>query len=135
MKNTTRKGDIAEWEVAAALLQKGMNLLRPISSASRYDLLIEHEDGRFTRVQCKMIRLRRGAITLRLFSMSGHHTRPNPYLDQVDAYGIFCPETGRSYLVPREALGACGRNASIRVFPTKNGQKKRTRSAEEFAIS
>jgi hypothetical protein len=52
-KDTTQRGDIAEAYVVAALVGAGHRLLRPLSAACRYDLLIDNEDGSFTRVQCK----------------------------------------------------------------------------------
>ena len=48
VKDTTSRGDIAEMQVAAALVRAGKKLLRPLSSATRYDLLIDNEDGTFT---------------------------------------------------------------------------------------
>jgi hypothetical protein len=59
----------------------------------------------------------------------------SPYAGQADAFGVYCPQTRRSYLVPMEAIADCRLFATLRVEPTKNGQRLRTRSAEEFAIS
>ena len=75
MKDTTSRGDIAELQIAAALVRHGKRLLRPLSSASRYDLLIDNENGTFTRVQCKSGVLRNGCVLFRVYSMSGHETR------------------------------------------------------------
>lgn len=135
MKDTTAQGDVTETQIAAALVLTGMKVLRPLSSASRYDLLIDHEDGRFTRVQCKTGVLRRGCVEFRLYSTSGHDPRARPYAGQVDAFGVYCPQTRRSYLVPMTDLSECRLFATLRVEPTKNGQRLRTRSAEEFVIS
>lgn len=135
MKNTTSQGDITETQVAAALVLRGMRILRPLSSATRYDLLIDHDDGRFTRVQCKTGILRNGCVHFRLYSISGHDTRTKPYVGQTDAFGIYCPQTRRSYLVPMTAVADCRLFATLRVEPAKNGQQLRTRGAEEFAIS
>lgn len=134
-RDTTAQGDITEMQVAAALVRRGMRLLRPLSSATRYDLLIDHDDGHFTRVQCKTGVLRHGCVIFRLYSISGHDTRTKPYAGQADAFGVYCPQTDRSYLVPMTALGRCRFFATLRVEPTKNGQRLGTRAAEEFAIS
>ena len=85
MKNTTAQGDVTEWQVAAALVRRGKRLLRPLSSATRYDLLIDEEDGTFTRVQCKTGVLRNGCVVFRLYSVSGHDTRSKGYVGLVDA--------------------------------------------------
>lgn len=100
MKNTTRRGDITEFEVMTALARQGRTLLRPVSSATRYDVLIDNEDGTFTRVQCKTGRLRDGRVVFGTCSISGHNTRHNGYHGQIDAFGVHCPQTGETYLVP-----------------------------------
>jgi hypothetical protein len=135
LKNTTSQGDITETQVAAALVLRGMRVLRPLSSATRYDLLIDHDDGRFTRVQCKTGLLRNGCVLFRLYSVSGHDTRSRDYAGQADAFGVYCPQTRRSYLVPIAAIADCRLFATLRVEPARNGQHLRTRAAEEFAIS
>lgn len=135
MKDTTSRGDVTEMEVAAALVRRGHRLLRPLSSATRYDLLIDHEDGTFTRVQCKTGVLRKGCVVFRLYSISGHNTLAKRYGGQVDAFGVFCPNTHTAYLVPMDALRDCGNTASLRVTPARNGQRKRIRAAAEFVIS
>ena len=135
MKDTTSQGDITETQVAAALVLRGLKVLRPLSSATRYDLLIDHDDGRFTRVQCKTGIFKHGCVVFRLYSISGHDTRTKHYTGQADAFGVYCPETRRSYLVPMTAIGECRYFATLRVQPARNGQRWHVRSAEEFAIS
>lgn len=135
VKDTTFQGDVTETQVAAALVRRGMRILRPMSSAARYDLLIDHDDGHFTRVQCKTGVLRHGCVVFRLYSVSGHDTANKPYAGQADAFGVYCPQTNRSYLVPMAAISSCRFFATLRVEPARNGQRVRTRAAEEFAIS
>jgi len=135
LQDTTSQGDFTETQTAAALVLKGMKVLRPLSSATRCDLLIDHDDGRFTRVQCKTGVLRQGWVVFRMYSTSGHDTRTKPYAGQVDAFGVYCPRTRRSYLVPMTAFAGCRLFATLRVEPTRNGQRSRTRSAGEFVIS
>ena len=126
---------MTEWQVAAALVRRGLKLLRPLSSATRYDLLIDHEDGTFTRVQCKTGALRKGCVIFRLYSVSGHSVVAKRYAGQVDAFGVYCPDTNVTYLVPTGALVDCSNVASLRLTPARNGQRKRTRDAAEFVIS
>lgn len=134
MRDTTSRGDLAELEVATALVRSGKRLLRPLSSATRYDLLIDNEDGTFTRVQCKMGILRSGRVEFRLYSMSGHRTEPVSYRGQVDAFGVYCPQTQATYFVPMAAIARCGAIASLRVVPSRNGQVRRIRLARDFRI-
>lgn len=133
-RSTTSLGDITELEVAAALARNGMKLLRPLSSATRYDLLIDNEDGTFTRVQCKTGRLRHGRVEFAMYSVSGHNTRSNRYHGQIDAFGVHCPHNGETYLIPIEALAARGSVGYLRVLPAKNGQRRRIRQARPYLI-
>lgn len=135
MKDTTRRGDITELEVMTALAHQGKTLLRPISSATRYDVLIDNEDGTFTRVQCKTGRLRHGRVEFGTYSISGHNIRPNRYHGQIDAFGVHCPQTGATCLIPMDALGSVGAVACLRVAPAKNGQQRRIRLASNYVIS
>ena len=121
-------------EVAAALVRRGKRLLRPISSATRYDLVIDNDDGSFVRVQCKTGRLREGRVEFRLYSVSGHNTRTVRYTGQIDAYGVYCPQTEGIYLVPVTAISTCGAIATLRVTAARNGQTRGVRHAAEYAI-
>lgn len=134
MKDTTTIGDVTEMEVATALVRKGKKLLRPLSAATRYDLVIDNEDGTFVRVQCKTGRLREGRVEFRLYSVSGHRTQGVGYRGQVDAYGVYCPQIDAIYLVPVTAISACGAIATLRVDPARNGQTRGVRQAAEFTI-
>lgn len=79
MRDTTHQGDTSEWQVIAALAHQGRKILRPLSSAARYDVAIDNLDGTITRVQCKSGKLRGGRIEFRLYSTSGHAgTHPRP---------------------------------------------------------
>lgn len=135
MKNTTRRGDITEFEVMTALARSGKTLLRPMSSATRYDVLIDNEDGTFTRVQCKTGRLRDGCVRFGTYSVSGHTTRLKGYRGQVDAFGVHCPQTGETYLVPIDELGSVSAVVYLRVSPARNGQQRRTRAAYPYRIN
>lgn len=134
MKDTTTIGDVTEMEVATALVRSGKKLLRPLSAAARYDLVIDNEDGTFIRVQCKTGRLREGRVEFRLYSVSGHRTQGVGYRGQVDAYGVYCPQIDAIYLVPVTAISACGAIATLRVEPARNGQTRGVRHAAEFTI-
>ena len=117
-----------------ALVRSGKRLLRPLSSATRYDLAIDNEDGTFTRVQCKMSVLRNGRVEFRIYSISGHRTQPVSYRGQVDAFGVYCPGTAECYLVPMQAVANCGSVASLRVVPAKNGQTRGLRPAADYVV-
>lgn len=133
-RDTTGRGDTAEFAVLLALARDGRRVLRPMSSATRYDLVLDNEDGTFTRIQCKCGTLRSGCIEFRVYSVSGHSTKGKGYSGEVDAFGVYCPQTGDAYLVPMAAVSGCGTLAALGLEPAKNGQRRRTRSAAPFRI-
>ncbi len=135
MRDTTSRGDLTELEVATALMRAGRRVLRPLSNSSRYDLLVDNEDGTFLRIQCKTGILHEGRIVFRVYSISGHNTRAVPYHGQADAFGVYCPQTHGTYLVPMEAIAPCRTMVSLRVDPSRNGQMRGIRSANDFIIT
>lgn len=134
MRDTSGRGDRTELEVALALVRQGRRVLRPMWSASRYDLLLDNDNGTFTRIQCKSGVLRDGAVVFRVCSVSGHRSVGTPYHGQVDAFGVYCPATGSTYLVPTASIAPHSSNVRLRIAPARNGQRRRVNSAEEFVI-
>ncbi|HKY51676.1 MAG TPA: group I intron-associated PD-(D/E)XK endonuclease [Candidatus Limnocylindria bacterium] len=120
--------------MALALTRAGRKLLRPLSSATRYDLLIDNEDGSYTRVQCKTGRFRDGCIRFNAFSISGHNTTTKRYQGEVDAFGVYCPQIGETYLVPIAALSAAGTVGWLRVSAARNGQHRGIRLADRYRL-
>lgn len=133
-RETTGRGDVTELAVALALARAGRKLLRPLSSAMRYDLLLDNEDGTYTRIQCKTGRLRDGCIRFDAFSISGHSTVSKRYHGEVDAFGVYCPQTDATYLVPIDALSPVATVGYLRVSPARNGQRLRIRAATDYLI-
>jgi len=133
-RDTTQRGDVAEFQVIAALVGAGHRLLRPLSAACRYDLLIDNEDGGFTRVQCKNGVLKAGSVVFRLCSVSRRGNQPVPYQGDVDAFGVYCAATGRAYLVPMSAVSHRTTIAYLRVAPARNGQRHGVGLAADFLI-
>jgi len=133
-RDTTGRGDITELEVAVALMRSGRRVLRPISAGLRYDLVIDEGDGTFARVQCKTGRLRSGVISFRLAMCDARRPSGVPYHGEIEAFGVHCPELGRSYLVPMADLGPLRNLACLRLAPARNGQRRRIRSAAEYEI-
>ena len=134
-RNTTAQGDVSELEVIIALTRSGRRLLRPLSAASRYDIAIDRGDGTLERVQCKTGRLRNGRVVFRVCSTDGRRRNGTPYHGEVDAFGVYCPETRMVYLVPMTAIAGCRTMSALRVDAPRNKQGKRIRLASDFAIT
>ena len=105
-----------------------------MSAASRYDPVIDEGNRVFTRVRCKTGVLRDGRIVFRVYSISGHRSRPNAYEGQIDAFGVYCPQTRQAYLVPMAAVASRSTMAALRVSAARNGQVRGVRPASDFAI-
>jgi len=101
MKDTSAVGSTTEGMVLATLLQQGKKVLLPFNGASRYDLLLD-EDGKFVRVQCKTGRIRKGFVVFNAYSVTSAGTR-NYTKEEVDLFGVFCPDNGVTYFVPIES--------------------------------
>jgi hypothetical protein len=136
--NKSETGEITLWNVAWALRMLGKCVFLPTGDSSRVDLIYMEEDGRVFRVQCKTGRLIRGAI---VFPTSSMHAASRTglakairrsYRGQIDAFGVFCPQTGTIYLVPVDDVPETG--GMLRFSPPKNGQKTHLRWAKQYQI-
>jgi hypothetical protein len=110
-----------------------MVVLRPMSSGLRYDLVVDNGDGSFMRIQCKTGMLKDGAIFFRTYNADARRPHGVRYFGQVEAFGVFCPQTGDAFLVPATALETTG-TARLRVSAARNGQLKRILLADRFRI-
>lgn len=105
--NTKAIGEVTEAQVLAALIRSGKSVLRPFGDNLRYDLLVDEGDGRFTRIQCKTARLHGDKLKFSACSSQWHLRTGKPkrdYRGQAEVFGLYCPETNRSYLVPVESV-------------------------------
>jgi len=108
----------------------------PFGENTRYDLIIER-GRRLLRVQCKTGRLRAGAVRFNTCSFYGHHPNPKPYRDyigEIDAFAVYCLETGVVYLIPIEDV-ALRRQGALRVTAPRNNQRRRIRFASDYEIA
>jgi hypothetical protein len=136
MEHPKDVGDRTTLAVMLALRENGFGVLVPFGENTRYDLVID-DGARFSRVQCKTGRLRQGAVLFAVCSCYGHHLRPGEarrdYRGEVDYFGVYCPETTAVYLVPIEDLSVRVQ-ATLRVEPTRNGQRCKIRFAADYEI-
>ena len=123
-------GARAELAVATALLRAGKRVYLPFfGSDGRVDLIVMDDAG-VHRVQCKSSRLIDRAIAFNTCS----NTRGvrQTYDGQVDFFGVYSPELDRVFLVP--AAGLPTRRCFLRLGPSRNGQTKGIRPADDYAI-
>jgi hypothetical protein len=137
MRNTSKIGEVSASQVLAVLILSGRKILLPFGDSHRYDLVIEEQDGRFLRVQCKTGRIVRGALyfpTSSTLSRSrtGVKTVRRPYRGEIDLFGVYCPDNGKVYLVPVDDVPLA--NAWLRVDPPRNNQQTGIQWASAYEI-
>lgn len=129
-------GDRTEMAIINRFLVVGYNVLKPINSALRYDLVIEDADGRFWRVQCKTGRYRDGSIEWSTStSFQGSNGRRRYTEAEIDYYAIYVPDFDTVYLVPfKDAPGKV--HGFLRVDPLAEGYKtpKRPKWARDYEL-
>lgn len=131
--NSNSIGAHTEGRVLAALLQAGYVVAIPFGVA-RYDLVIETPKG-FKRVQCKTGRLRSGAVVFNTYSLgnvrrTGQYST-QPYQGSADLFGVYCPDTDKTYLVPVDGNVA---EIRLRVDQARNGQQINVRWAVDYEM-
>ena len=133
MSDTTLKGAIAETAIAAAAVEMGIFVLRPVVEGRRYDLLFD-VDHRLYRVQCKWARRRGGVIDVRLVGC--RHT-PRGYVystydaSEIDAVAAYCQELKRCYWLPIDVVQGM-RAISLRLTPAANNQQVAINFAADY---
>ena len=131
----SQKGAVAEAAIAAAAIQLGLVVLRPLCEGRRYDLMLDL-DPALLRVQCKLARHRGGVLSVNL--QTSRHT-PRGYVrtsysaSEIDAVAVYSPHLGRCFLIPIEHVA--GRRAvHLRLDPTRNNQAQRINWARDYEL-
>ena len=127
-QNPKAIGERSQAYIMAKLLEVGYNILIPYGDNTRYDLVIEDADGQFWRVQCKTGWIEEdGAYIAFKTASSYYHTKAGrtsygrrDYRGQIDYFAVYCPDTGKVYLVPIDHVGTA--SANLRLLPTANKQ-------------
>lgn len=119
--NPKAKGERSEACVLAALLKAGEVVLTPFGDNQRYDLVIDR-NGEFLRIQCKTGRLKGNSIEFNTCSTAGGELKyRRGYQGQIEYFGVYCPETDRTYLVPVDAVGK--RSGTLTLHKIQRNQR------------
>lgn len=127
-KSTLRRGIIAEAEVIADLTRRGYDILLPVSGHLPYDLAVENRFGTIRKLQVKYKCAKQGRIDVPLTTIhtnsSGAQRKP---IDRrrIDAYAIYCPDTGKIYYVPMRDMAANQTGIRLRVAPLERKKVRR----------
>lgn len=96
---------------------------------SRIDLIYE-DRGRLVRVQCKTSRVIGDVLVFR--TCSNTKNIPRDSAGEIDVFGVYAPAQNLVYLVPVSGLPT--RYGSLRVAPTRNGQRKGVWWADDYLL-
>jgi PD-(D/E)XK endonuclease len=130
-----QKGAIAETAIAAAAVELGIGVYRPVTEGERCDLIFNLHPT-LLRIQCKWAS-RQGAIigvkigTSRLTPAG--YVRTTYSNNEIDAVAAYCADLKRCYLLPMSLVG--GRTyIHLRLDPAKNCQERRINYARDYEL-
>jgi hypothetical protein len=135
--DSNRKGAIAEAELTAEAVRRGVPVFTPVAEHGRSDLVLEVA-RRLWRVQCKWASVSADGDVLivrtgtRRLSTRGYLTTTYDG-SQIDFFGVYCGELDRCFLVPI-AVAAGQHQLHLRLTPTRNGQRSCITLADEFSF-
>ncbi len=130
--HTKTRGDISEVKVLAAFIEAGIPVSIPWGENQRYDMIVEVENGSLLKVQCKTARLISSGDKLEIpvtsynYSTEVEGTRRD-YKDDVDLIAAYSSDLDKVYLLSPEGV-----SVYLRLKPTKNGQEKNVKWAEDY---
>ena len=131
---TDQKGAIAEAKIAAAAIELGIGVSRPVSPL-RYDLIFDL-GGRLARVQCKWASAKGGVVVVRCrTSRRGRdgYVKTDYRAEEIDLLAAYCGDLDTCYVLPVASFD--GRSAvQLRLSPARNNQANGINWAENFAF-
>lgn len=127
MKNTNRKGDIAELAVAKKFLELGYWVSYPFGDDAPYDLIVDM-NGSLKRIQVKHLKPRNNALHFRLYSDSD-----KPYKETTDLMVGYNPENMEVYVINPNNFNA-EKIISLKLSKPKNNQVKGVNLAENYLL-
>lgn len=131
-----RKGNVAELAFALEAARLGLSVLKPLTEHEPYDLVLGIA-GRLVRVQCKWAARKGDVIWVRLKRSRHSPTRgyvTNTYgKDEVDAFGVYCGEIDRCYLVPIERVEGA-QAIHLRLAEARNNQRAALNWASDYEL-
>ncbi|MBO0778848.1 MAG: hypothetical protein J2P37_08485 [Ktedonobacteraceae bacterium] len=135
-RDTNTIGDISEAAISARFLQLGYAVFIPFGRGQRFDLLVEDEDGKFWRIQCKTARIDEDGTVLRFdtanHNVTGKNRQMRHYRGQCDYFAVYYETLNKVYLIPVDQVGVA--KAILRLAPAKNNQEKYVRWAKDYEL-
>ena len=131
MSLTTVKGDLGEAMVIADCTKRGYKVSIPISSDSKYDLIVDR-GATLDRIQVKYTESDGNVIRARAYRRNSKGMAAIPYSQEdIDWFAVYDKTTDRCYYIPAEE---CKGKVSLgmRVNKAKNLQEKNINLAHNY---
>ena len=132
--STDQKGAIAEAKIAAAAIELGIGVSRPVSPL-RYDLVFDL-GGRLARVQCKWASANGDVVVIRCRTSRrgpNGYIRSNYLSREVDLIAAYCGPLDTCYVLPIDRFD--DRSAiQLRLMPARNNQRRLVNWAAEYRL-
>ena len=134
--STKGKGDLAELKVAADLRGRGYRVAFPYGEDWDCDLILCRDDTRLERVQVKYacsdgrviyVRCRSHSLTNGRIKTTKRYTART-----IEWLAVWDRTLDRCFYVPAAELGAGRSELSLRVAPSRNGQRHGVRLAASY---
>ena len=133
MLSTDQKGAIAETAIIHAAVKLGIDVYKPVSDGTRYDLIFD-TGGRLIRVQCKWARRYGDVVVVRTYSNRRARQgmiRRVYTAREIDAFAVYCAELDRGFFLPIESFEGQSQ-IYLRLTPTRNNQTLCIHAAEAY---
>jgi hypothetical protein len=135
MLTTNQKGATAETRIAAAAVELGIEVYRPMVEGGRYDLILAIGD-RLLRTRCKWANREGEVVVVR--GRTCRHT-PRGYVwttysaAEIDGIAPWCPDTAECYFIPIHEIDgrAC---MHLRFAPARNNQELLVHWAAQYRL-
>jgi len=129
-------GEITESAIVTKLLQLGYVVLTPYGGNQRYDLMIEDNEGKFWRVQCKSAQIDENNTVLKFdtanHNVTGKNRQMRHYRGQCDYFALYCDKLNKVYLISVDEVGDT--RAHLRLTPPKNRNQHGYRMASDYEL-
>ena|SRR5215218_690789 len=135
MHDTNHKGNVAEAVIAAEAMKLGIDVIKPLSEHTRYDLIFDVR-GRLMRIQCKWAPRRGDVVVVNLtgYRLTSRGSVRSIYgADEIDGVAAYCEDLDQCYLLPVD-LVAGKRALQLRLCPPKNGQRAALNWASQYEL-
>jgi prevent-host-death family protein len=136
VQNPNHRGAVAEAAITLEAVQLGVEVFKPVSEHTRYDLVFGL-GPRLLRVQCKSATVKGDVVCIRLVS-NWHsprgYVRTHYTADEIDLVAAHCHELHRNFLIPIDLID--GHSAiQLRLTPPRNAQRAGVHFAADHQLS